>query len=495
MNALLVETNAPSRPRHVPKKQRAVVVALTQAFARRWKRWLQPSLVRRLLLAQLAGVTLLWVALIGLFVYDSNAVPELVRYDKVFGVILKTAQNLADSPDRQQETLRSLDLALLETSGDLSSESDKAPIMQVWQEGVLIYNSNAGVPVMKNSVPGRVETIRLGDRAWRARTMSSPVLDTRVMLAEPKILRFNFTIENRTYYLLPLMIGLPFLVFPAWLSVWLALRPWRQVTQETAERGPADLTPLSFEPPHKELRPLVHGINELLRSVRDRAARERGLIADAANELRTPLDAMRVNVEAMKAQTDDAGQRELMANLLRSNDRAARLVGQLQQLMRSDEIPQDALPTLLMLDGLVRDRISLVEVLAHARGVVLDFASEGAMPVFGERESLISMISNLVENAIKYSPDGGTVTVRIAREAKMAVLRVTDQGPGIPPALRERVFDRFFRNPDQTQSGSGLGLAIVKAVLEKHKGRIELGVDPREGRGLLVTVWLPLSVA
>ncbi|MFH0130026.1 sensor histidine kinase [Variovorax sp. VaC1] len=487
---MLVENGAALRPRRTREERRAV----TQALVRRWKRWVQPSLVRRLLLAQICVVALLWGLTVALFLYDSNSVPELVRYGKVYDLILSTAQNLADAPDRQQETLRTLDLTLLETSGDFGSTSDKAPIMQVWQEGVLIYNSNAGMPVMLNSAPGQVETIRVGDREWRARTMTSPLLDTRVMLAEPKIWRFNFTIENRSYYLLPLVISLPFLVFPAWLSVLLALRPWRQVTQETAARGPADLTPLSFEPKHKELRPLVRSINDLLRSVRDRAARERGLIADAANELRTPLDAMRVNVEALKEQTDDAGQRELMANLLRSNDRASRLVGQLQQLMRSDEIPQDALPTVLALDGLVQDRISLVEGLAGARGVVLDFSSEGATPVFGERESLISMISNLVENAIKYSPDGGTVTVRIAREGRSAVLRVTDQGPGIPPALRERVFDRFFRNPDQTQSGSGLGLAIVKSVLEQHKGRIELDVNPK-GNGLQVTVWLPLSTA
>jgi signal transduction histidine kinase len=450
--------------------------------------------VRRLLLAQIGVVALLWGLTIALFLYDSNSVPELVRYDKVYGLIITTAQNLATSPDRQQETLRAFDLTLLETSGDLSSTEDKAPIMQVWQEGVLIYNSNAGLPAMVNSAPGRVETIRVGDHEWRARTMTSPILDTRVMLAEPKFWRFNFTIENRSYYLLPLVISLPFLVFPAWLSVMLALRPWRRVPEETAARGPADLTPLSFEPKHKELRPLVRSISDLLRSVRDRAARERGLIADAANELRTPLDAMRVNVEELKEQTDDAGRRELMGNLLRSNDRASRLVGQLQQLMRSDENPQDALPTVLALDVLMQDRISLVEGLAGARGVVLDFVSEGATPVFGERESLISMISNIVENAIKYSPDGGTVTVRIAREGPMAVLRMTDQGPGIPPALRERVFDRFFRNPDQTQSGSGLGLAIVRSVLGKHNGRIALDTNP-QGSGLHVTVWLPLSLA
>ena len=266
------------------------------------------------------------------------------------------------------------------------------------------------------------------------------------------------------------------------------------MTKETAERGPADLSPLTFEPPHKELQPLVNGINGLLRSVRDRASRERGLIADAANELRTPLDAMRMNVEALKGQTADPGQRELMANLLRSNDRAARLVGQLQQLMRSDEMPRDASPATLAFDELVQDRIRLVEAIARARGIALEFTHDEATPVavHGERESLISMAGNLVENAIKYSPDGGMVKVRVWREASEAVLQVTDEGPGIPPALRERVFDRFFRNPDQTQSGSGLGLAIVRSVLEKHGGRIALS-DGEGGRGLCATVWLPSS--
>jgi two-component system sensor histidine kinase QseC len=471
----------------------------TQAIARRAKGWLQPSLLRRLLLAQIGVVALLWGATVALFLYDSNKLTELVRYDKVFACVIEAAQHLAHDPARQQATLKAFDLALLETSGDFSSETDKAPVMQVWQRGRLIYNSTEAMPAMQTSAPGRIENIRIGHRLWRARTMSSPLLDTRVLLAEPDFLRLNFTIETRSYYLLPLGISLPFLVFPAWLSVLLALRPWRQVTQETAARGPADLSPLSFEPPHKELQPLVRGINGLLRSLRERNARERGLIADAANELRTPLDAMRVNVEALKAQTADRGQRELMANLLRSNDRASRLVGQLQQLMRSDEMPQDATPVVLAFDVLVRERIALIDSLAHARGIAIDFvhpAGEADVPVFGERESLISMVSNVVENAVKYSPDRGRVTVHVFREAGQAVLRVMDQGPGIPPALRERVFDRFFRNPDQTQSGSGLGLAIVRAVLREHGGEVVLadGEGSGEGRGLCVTVRLPLSV-
>jgi len=323
--------------------------------------------------------------------------------------------------------------------------------------------------------------------------MASPIADTRVVLAEPSVWRLAVTVLSRGYYLLPLVISLPFLVFPAWLSVRLALRPWRQVSRETAERGPDDLTPLSYTPPHKELKPMVQSINSLLLRVRDSTTRERSLIADAAHELRTPLAAMRVNVEALKEQSSDEGQRELMANLLRSNDRAARLVGQLLQLMRSDAVATNALPVMLSLDGLVQDRLAMIEGLARARGVELELVCDDAVPVLGERESLVSMIDNLIDNAIKYSPCGATVTVHVAREGARALLTVADTGPGIPPALRERVFDRFFRNPDQTQSGSGLGLAIVKSVVDRHGGDAVLGEAP--GGGLLATVRLPLAQA
>jgi signal transduction histidine kinase len=466
---------------------------MMQALAQRWKNWKQPSLMRRLLLAQMGVVALLWTMAVALLLYDSYEDPELLKYDKIFQTVLAISQNTADHPDKQQETLAAFDAALLETVGDGDAASDSAPVMQVWQGDRLIYRSTAAVPVILNSVPNRIETVKAGNREWRARTLVSPTTDTRVMLAEPSVWRLTVTVMYRGYYLLPLVISLPFLVFPAWLSVRLALRPWRQVSKETAERGPADLTPLSYTPPHKELQPLVQSINSLLQRVRDSTSRERSLIADAAHELRTPLAAMRVNVEALKEQSTDEGQRELMGNLLRSNDRAARLVGQLLQLMRSDAVSDNALPVMLSLDALVQDRLAMIEGLASARGIELELVCEDHVPVLGERESLVSMIDNLVNNAIKYSPAGGTVMVHVAHEGPHALLTVADQGPGIPSALRERVFDRFFRNPDQTQSGSGLGLAIVKSVVDRHSGEVTLG-ETAVG-GLLVTVRLPLAMA
>jgi signal transduction histidine kinase len=466
---------------------------MMQALALRWRKWKQPSLMRRLLLAQMVVVALLWTMAIALLLYDSYEDPELLKYQKIFHAITTIAENLADRPDHQQETLAAFDQVLVEASGDGDAASDTAAVLQVWQKDRLIYRSTAGVPVILNTVPNRIETVEAGGRAWRARTHVSPNSDTRVTLAEPSVWRLTVTMAYRGYYLLPLVISLPFLIFPAWLSMRVALRPWRQVTKETSERGPADMTPLSYTPPHKELQPLVLSINSLLQRVRDSTSRERSLIADAAHELRTPLAAMRVNVEALKEQSTDEGQRELMGNLLRSNDRAARLVGQLLQLMRSDAVLHGDLPVMLSLDALVQDRLAMIEGLANARGVELELECEGHVPVLGERESLVSMIDNLINNAIKYSPANGTVLVKVASEGDRALLTVADQGPGIPLALRERVFDRFFRNPDQTQSGSGLGLAIVKSVVDRHSGEVVL--EEAEGGGLLATVRLPLAVA
>lgn len=466
---------------------------MMRQLARGWKNWNQPSLMRRLLVAQMAVVALLWTSAVGLLLYDSYKDPGLLRFTSIFKAAISIAQKLEDQPERQREALEAFDAALIEALSDGDETTEALAVMQVWQHGKLIYNSRAGVPVLLNSVPDRNETVVAGGREWRARTMASPIADTRVVLAEPSVWRLAVTVLSRGYYLLPLVISLPFLVFPAWLSVRLALRPWRQVSRETAERGPDDLTPLSYTPPHKELKPMVQSINSLLLRVRDSTTRERSLIADAAHELRTPLAAMRVNVEALKEQSSDEGQRELMANLLRSNDRAARLVGQLLQLMRSDAVATNALPVMLSLDGLVQDRLAMIEGLARARGVELELVCDDAVPVLGERESLVSMIDNLIDNAIKYSPCGATVTVHVAREGARALLTVADTGPGIPPGLRERVFDRFFRNPDQTQSGSGLGLAIVKSVVDRHGGEAVLGEAP--GGGLLATVRLPLAQA
>jgi len=456
-----------------------------------WRRWTEPTLVRRLLFGQACMLALLWSLAVGAWFAEVRG-DDLYGAGAAYAMVLNVAQNLADQPARQYDSLRAIDLALREGYGNRGDPA-LAPGLLVWQAGRLIYQSD-GVPAeIRNTRPGVPETVRAQGQDWRASTRQSAVSDTRVTLVMPGDgWRLWITFNSRGYYLLPLILSMPLLLLPAWLSIRLALRPWVKVGAEIAARGPRDLDDLSFQPRHAELRPLVDSVNALLRRLRASAAREQRFIADAAHELRTPIAALRINAEALQAQGGLTGrQSELLAGMLSSSGRAARLVGQLLRLMRSNaEAP--ALARTLALDALVQERLAALAGLAQARGVELELAAEAGLVVSGERESLVSMIDNLIDNAIKYSPAAGIVTVRLRRAAGAAVLSVADQGPGIAPALRARVFERFFRDPDQAQTGSGLGLAIAKTAIDRHGGQIELG-DADGGRGLLVTVRLPLA--
>ncbi len=459
----------------------------------RWRHWTQPTLVRRLLLGQMALLALLWSLLIGLVLIEALA-GSLLGSETAYNAVLSVAENLADQPDKQRQSLRAIDLGLREAYGDSKNDPALAPSILVRQGGRIVYQSDGLTADVRNTRLNENEVVNVDGRGWRARTEKSPRSDTEVtMLIPHDAWEVWITFNTRGYYLIPMLVSIPFLLLPTWLSIRLALRPWRRVGREIAARGPQDLTPLSFQPRHVELRPLVDNINALMQRLRESAAREHSFIADAAHELRTPIAAVRVNVEALQAQHRlSASQSELLAGVINSSDRAARLVGQLLRLMRSNaDLPSVPAGT-LALDELLQERLAMLSGLAQARGVELELMAQPGLRVTGERESLMSMVDNLIDNATKYSPAGGIVAVRLRREDGEAVLTVADQGPGISPALRERVFDRFFRDPDQTQTGSGLGLAIVRSVIERHGGRIALG-EAEGGRGLLVTVRLPLA--
>lgn len=460
----------------------------------RIRRWLLPSLGRRLLLTQLTILVVLWTVLVlGVF-YAAHNDDDLLTSDPVLDLILSVADNLADSPARQQQSLAAIDRKLRLEYGDGAEESRFAPIFFVRQNGVLIYQSAPQLPPGRNRQLEIIEKVDVDGGTWRMRTRRSEQTGTEVSFAIPNLTGILITFNSRGYYLLPLLVSLPFLAFPAWWSVRLALRPWRRLSEEISTRGPEDLSPLGFQARHSELKPFVSSINTLLARVHNSALRERSLIADAAHELRTPLAAMRVNVEALRQQTADPRQRQLMDSLLRSNQRATRLVQQLLQLMRSEAAADGGDMRLLRFDSLVQDRLAELDALAATRGVELELefdATATPLLIHAEPEGMTSLVDNLVDNAIKYSPPGGMVTVQVQVERAQVILSVSDAGPGIAPEMRERVFNRFFRAPDQVQSGSGLGLSIVQNVVTRHGGTISLHASA--SGGLLCRVTLNLA--
>ncbi|KFC09289.1 integral membrane sensor signal transduction histidine kinase [Trabulsiella guamensis ATCC 49490] len=437
------------------------------------------------MIAQMLLLTLLWCLFLTWILWENLRSPPMLTGSKTYETILTVVDRMDDRPQARTEVLEAFSHALRESYG--GGEDPALTISLIVRKNDKIIYSSDGAPTgVTNTRYGQLQNSESEGRTWTSRTLKSGSADTEVTLVTPAgSWNFFIYLNSQGYYILPLLVCIPFLLFPAWLSVRIAMRPWNKVVNEIALRAPEDLSPLKAVPKHMELRQMVDAINVFLARLRESTERERVFIADAAHELRTPLAAMRINVEALQSWVSSESQQELLAGIIRSNSRAARLVNQLLLMMHSEALT-DTVMEPVPLTTLVQERMAELSPLAAERRIEFEFYAHDEIWISGVRERLMSLIDNLIENAVKYSPEGGRVEVDVRSLEKFTQLRISDSGPGILPELRERVFDRFFRDPNQIQNGSGLGLAIVKAVAQQHNSSICLSTSA-EG-GLMVTI-------
>jgi len=239
----------------------------------------------------------------------------------------------------------------------------------------------------------------------------------------------------------------------------------------------------------QEIEPLAAELNRLLARLDEAFAAQRAFIADAAHELRSPLTALRLQLQLLDRAPDAAARRTAQDSLGAAVERAIHLVEQLLTLARSD--PGESAGGFERLDLAAAAAQALTEThaLAESRHIDLSLEREGDVPVRGDRDALRTLARNLVDNAVRYTPSGGSVRVLCHAEAAGAKLEVIDTGPGIAAADRARVFDRFYRRANANETGTGLGLAIVKAIAARHGAQIVL--DDAPSGGLHVTVSFP----
>lgn len=457
-----------------------------------WQRLVAHSMVARLLVAQMFVLCLLWLLALVYVVHDATRDKVTLELGSTYDAIFAVAGNELTEPAKMRESIRKVEAALRDMAGvDMSAFPGPSFIVEN-SEGIL-YRSAEVPPGARAGALGELPLFESGGNTWRARTVQSPHSDLRITSIMPADgVNIFLRLASRGTLLLPLLISFPFLILPAWLSIRLAQGPWTKAMADLATRGPQDLRPLPVDGRPRELVVMFNRINALLARVSDSAQRERAFIADAAHELRTPLAAMRVNVEALQRQASEPRQQELLDGIVSGNARATRLVSQLLRLMRSDATGSEQEEEICF-DALLQERMAALAGIADAKGVELELSGEHELYLAGRREGLVSLLDNLLDNAIKYSPEQGKVWADVRRADGCIVLRISDQGPGIAPELRERVFDRFFRDPRQahSHSGSGLGLAIALAVARQHGGSIAL--DGAGSMGLCATVRMPLS--
>jgi two-component system OmpR family sensor kinase len=278
-----------------------------------------------------------------------------------------------------------------------------------------------------------------------------------------------------------------------WWLVGRGLRPLARLADSVQKRTPDSLSPLADEGVPEEVQPLVTSLNDLLARLKGAFDVQRDFVADAAHELRTPLTAVHLQAQLAERATDEAGRRAALADLKDGLERATRLVEQLLTLAREEPGVADRPPATVDLPALAREVVADLAPLAAAKRIDLGLSADSPVQVRGDADALATLLSNLVDNALRYTPEAGRVDVGVASDGGRAVLSVRDSGPGIPEADRERVFDRFVRGSvTGAVRGSGLGLSIVKRIAERHGADIAVGPG-LEGAGVGISVRFPAA--
>lgn len=363
---------------------------------------------------------------------------------------------------------------------------------QIWNsKGKLVLHSQSTPTIpLSDGKPG-LTTLWLDGQAWRVFTAYNQANGLTILVGERSDFRQKLENQLTQDSILIMLITYPFLGFLIWIIVGRGLDTLKRVAREVSHRAPAYLEPVDLESVPSEIEPLVCELNSLFNRLQEAFEREKRFAADAAHELRTPLAALRTQTQvALQADTQNK-QSDALKKVLKGVDRATHVVQQLLTLSRM--LPQSKINDQAELD-LTKQAAEVAAQLAPsaiAKHIDLELkAPENPVLILGNATSIGILIRNLVDNAIRYTPEHGAVTIEVRHDKNKVLLNVIDTGPGIPKQLRERVFERFFRVIGNKATGSGLGLGIVQQISRLHHAEIQL-LTPASGKGLEFRIVFP----
>ena len=381
--------------------------------------------------------------------------------------------------------LRNQNLLTLAMGAD-PSEGERDLLVQIWDRNRgLLYVSRSSRELPFATRQGFTDLLWRNE-SWRLFALN--VGDRIVQIAQPTRVRLRMSADIALRNLAPFLLLLPGMGAVIWFGVGAGLRPLRRLTAELQSRRADSLEPVTSIQSPAEIAPLLGALNDLLARLARTLDTQRQFIADAAHELRTPLAAVRLQAELAQRQTVSAEHRAgALADLRIGLERATHLVEQLLAMARLDAAPGTGTIEPVDLRALAKIVTAERAAIAAARTLDLGLLPGETVTIAGDPAELRTLLGNLVDNALRYTPGGGRVDVGIQRGPHETLLSVRDTGPGIPLEERSRVFDRFHRGAQASAPGSGLGLAIVKRIADRHRARIELR-EPKDGPGLRVTV-------
>jgi signal transduction histidine kinase len=361
-------------------------------------------------------------------------------------------------------------------------------VIQIWNAfGARVYLSRPGLPMINRATLGYAD-VTLQRERWRVYSLQTS--DGIVQVAQPWRVRERLAGAAALRVALPLLLLLPLMAAAIVWIVGRSLLPLERVIAEVQRRDAHSLSPIETPSLPLEVAPLIAELNRLLARLAEAFDAQRAFVADAAHELRSPLTALRLQLQLLARAPDATALALARDNLGAAIERSIHLVEQLLTLARSEHDSAPSHMRALALDEVVRAAIADAHAFAAARGSELSLDAPDRVTIRGDADALRILVRNLIDNAVRYTPANGRVRVRVTSQpGGGARIDVDDSGPGIPPAERARAFDRFYRRDGSPAGGSGLGLAIVKAIASRHGATVALGESPLHG--LQVTVCFP----
>jgi two-component system sensor histidine kinase QseC len=319
---------------------------------------------------------------------------------------------------------------------------------------------------------------------WRVFTLQSA--GRWIQAAERDDVRAEMSLKIAAAAVTPLIVGIPLLLLLLALLTRYGLRPLSELAGRIARRQPGTLAPVELSRSTREIAPVVQALNGLLE-------RERRFTADAAHELRTPLAGLKIHAQNAARATSAEERKASLERVLAAVDRTVRLAEQMLAYSRATAARGARAPEPVSLRQVVEDALQDALPQLRERGLKIAVESDpplAEMVVRGDRDKLASLVRNLLDNAGRHAPHGSTLRIELRARDGATTLAVIDEGPGVPPGLRQRVFESYYRIPGSPGEGSGLGLAIVREIAARHGASVQLG-EGDAGRGTRVAVTFP----
>jgi signal transduction histidine kinase len=449
------------------------------------------SLIGRLIRWQTLAMGLAWSCLLTWLIfsmvrYEGGDLDQRMTY---FAQILaETASSSTNEPEKSNRRIEAVETifakGIIEKLGDARNYAANYQVFN--SDGQLIYRSKGATQRPYNAQIG-FSDLSIDGQDFRAVHVQSNDKSVSVSMLEASSMRRASMVP-----LISIMSISQVLIFLVCLAVlwWVArvsFRPLKTLALHLRQRQPGDLSPLNSQSNFSEIAPLIQEVNALFSRETRRLEKERNFLADAAHELRTPLSAIGMQAHLLiEANTEN--QRQLAGAQLKNGlERTAHLIRQLLVIARADATAPNSSVEPFDIAELTREQLVSHVASARKKSIEIQLNSPEALRVAICKESFTSILDNLVDNAVKYTPHQGIVSINLKSSETGPVLAVKDTGPGIQAALHERVFERFYRVPGTEPSGSGLGLPIVAKLAQKNSATVLLR-NRTDANGLEVTI-------